>query len=77
MIAALIAILGGVSPAAAHLMPNSAIYLDFASEAVTAELLIPLNELQYGSGIKVRTDSAGFAADRPRLAGYVARHIGV
>ncbi|MDB5717220.1 MAG: hypothetical protein JWM38_647, partial [Sphingomonas bacterium] len=42
-----------------------------------AELLIPLNELQYGSGIKVRTDSAGFAADRPRLAGYVARHIGV
>jgi hypothetical protein len=36
-------------PAAAHLMPNSAVNLDFSSQVVTAEILIPLNELSYAT----------------------------
>ncbi len=66
-----------IQPAQAHLMPNSVVFLDFASDRVAAELLIPINELEYGSGIKVHTDPAGFAADRSMLAAYVSKHIAV
>ncbi len=64
-------------PAAAHLMPNSVVFLDFATDHVSAELLIPINELEYGSGLKVHSDPAGFAADKPVLAAYVLKHIAV
>ena len=59
------------TPAAAHLMPNSVVSLDFASSTVSAEILIPLNELQLATGIKV--DPA-----RPQealLRDYLARHV--
>jgi hypothetical protein len=75
LIAMLVAVLFAAAPAAAHLMPNSVIYLDFATDRVDAELLVPLNELQFGSGLRVRADPAGFAEDRAEAAAYVLRHI--
>jgi hypothetical protein len=77
LIAMLVAALFAAAPAPAHLMPNSVIYLDFASDRVTAELLVPLNELQFGSGMRVRADPAGFVTDRQRAATYVLRHLAV
>lgn len=77
LIAMLVAMLFAAAPAAAHLMPNSVIYLDFSSDRVTAELLVPLNELQFGSGLRVRADPAGLAADRQRAADYVLRHTAI
>jgi hypothetical protein len=77
LISMLVAVLFAAAPAPAHLMPNSAIYLDFAADRVTAELLIPLNELQFGSGLRIRADPAGFAADRAQAADYVRRHLAV
>lgn len=72
-----LALIVACQPAAAHLMPNSVVFLDFATDHVSAELLIPINELEYGSGLKVRSDPAGFAADRPVLADYVLKHIAI
>ena len=76
-IAAVLALIVAAQPAAAHLMPNSVVFLDFATDHVSAELLIPINELEYGSGMKLRSDPAGFAADKPVLARYVLRHVAV
>lgn len=45
----LLAAMLGPIPAAAHLMPNSAVNLDFSSRVVSAEILIPLNELSYAT----------------------------
>ena len=36
--------------AAAHLMPNSVISLDFGRHRVDAEILMPMSELAYASG---------------------------
>lgn len=40
-------------PASAHLMPNSAVNLDFRSRSVEAEILIPSGELSYALGAPV------------------------
>lgn len=36
--------------ARAHLLPNSAIYLDFSGDSVSAEIVIPAGELAYAAG---------------------------
>ncbi len=63
----------GGAPAQAHLMANSVVSLDFASGATAAEILIPLNELQLASGIRV--DPA--RPPRAVLREYLRRHIRV
>ena len=61
------------APASAHLMANSVVSLDFASARTTAEILIPLNELELGSGIRV--DPARPMTQMPALNAYLQRHI--
>jgi hypothetical protein len=64
------------APAAAHLMPNSAINLDFTSQAVSAEILMPLNELSYATGRKFRLHAGhDLGADGPFLKAYVLDHL--
>ncbi len=60
-------------PASAHLMPNSVVSLDFASDRTTAEVLIPLNELQLGSGIRI--DPARPGVQMAALRDYMQRHL--
>ena len=65
-------------PVSAHLMPNSVINLDFASQTVSAEILMPVNELSYATGrrfhIRTGTD---LGADRAFLESYVLGHLSV
>ena len=61
------------TPAAAHLMNNSVVSFDFAGRATSAEILIPLNDLQLASGI--RLDPARPSAQLPALRAYVGNHI--
>lgn len=69
---ALIALL--FAPAAqAHLSPNSAIHLDFGERRVAAELVIPLSELDYARGRKLRS----LAAERGAVEAYLIERIGV
>ena len=66
------------APAAAHLMPNSAINLDFSSQVVTAEILIPLNELSYATGRRfTKTPGPSVGADRSFYSDYLLNHIAV
>jgi hypothetical protein len=66
------------SPAAAHLMPNSAVNLDFGSRTVSAEVLIPLNELSYATGRHFKLKAGPVAgADRTFLAAYVLDHFSI
>ena len=59
------------TPAAAHLTPNSVVMLDFGSSRVAAEVTIPVNELQFATGLHV-TDPRD-----PALARYLAAHLAV
>ena len=52
-------------------MPNSVVSLDFASDAVAAEILIPLNELQLATGIRVDPAHPQAAL----LRAYLRRHV--
>ncbi|TVV71744.1 HupE/UreJ family protein [Sphingomonas solaris] len=61
------------APASAHLMANSVVNLDFATAATTAEILIPLNDLQLASDIRV--DPANPASTMPAARAYLSRHI--
>ena len=60
-------------PASAHLMANSVVSLDFTTARTTAEILIPLSELELGSGIRV--DPARPAAQIAALRAYLTSHI--
>lgn len=70
-----LAMLVATAPASAHLMANSVVSFDFASTRTTAEILIPLNELELGSGIRV--DPARPTARMAALRAYLAGHIRV
>lgn len=76
LLLALLTLFGSLS-AAAHPMPNSAVYLDFGQADVRLQTILPTAELRYAFGEAV--DSAGARArttqDR-RLADYILRHIG-
>ncbi len=64
------------TPALAHLMPNSVINLDFGSRAVSAEILLPVNEISYATGRRLRLDGGPIAdADRAFLASYLLGHL--
>ncbi|WP_156679663.1 HupE/UreJ family protein [Sphingomonas profundi] len=63
----------GAAPASAHLMANSVVSLDFGSRATGAEILIPLNELQLATGIRV--DPARPGALPPALRSYILGHV--
>ena len=66
------------TPAAAHLMPNSVINLDFGSQTVTAEILMPLNELSYATGRRFSLRAGPrLGADRGFLAAYVLGHLSI
>jgi hypothetical protein len=79
--AALLAFVGlaiWAAPAAAHLMPNSAINLDFSSRAVTAEILIPLNELSYATARRFnKTPGPATGADLVFYRTYLPAHIAI
>jgi hypothetical protein len=66
------------APARAHLMPNSAINLDFSTRAVNAEILIPLNELSYATGRRlVKSAGPASGADRAFYRDYLLGHLAV
>jgi hypothetical protein len=66
------------SPATAHLMPNSVVNLDFGSRAVSAEILMPVNELSYATGRRFALHAGpDLGADRAFLQAYVLEHLAV
>lgn len=78
MIRVLIALTGLLlaAPAAAHLMPNSVISLDFDRAAVGAELLIPASEIGYATGHRLAVSAErGVGAERTFLTGYIRSHL--
>lgn len=70
------ALLLAAAPASAHLTPNSVLYLDFGSQSVSAELLVPVNELEYRLGRKLDL-RRGMAVRRPDLRDWLLGHIAV
>ena len=77
---ALLLMLGGLcggGAAQAHLMPNSAISLDFNRGSVDAEILMPMSELAYGSNHPLSlTEAGGVRPAAAFLRGYVRTHLG-
>lgn len=74
----LLGLLTMATPAAAHLMPNSAIFLDFGSRIVTAEVVMPASELEYAAGGELGLDPGGrLRGDEPALRAYLMRHMAV
>jgi hypothetical protein len=60
----------------AHPSPNSAVLLDFHRDAVTAELVLPLNELELSFGQPLTPDPAGVVARHGMaLKAYVLAHV--
>lgn len=65
-------------PASAHLMPNSVINLDFASRDITAEILVPLNELSYATGRRLHgRGGEGLSSDREFVRAYILDHLSI
>jgi len=66
------------APAAAHLTPNSEIQLDFTSDHISADIAIPLNELDYALRLPLARDARGELAptEQKALAAWLARRIG-
>lgn len=74
----LIFVLVGVSKVSAHPMPNTIILLDVRSDKVTAELQLPLNELELAFGHDVNRNSNNLIARLgPQLTAYLLKHIKV
>lgn len=72
----LIFILADVDRAAAHPMPNTIILLDIKSDMVTAELQLPLNELELAFGHDVNSNSDNLLKRLgPQLKAYLLQHI--
>lgn len=74
MLAGLLLMLGGLlaaAPAAAHLMPNTAIYLDFGDDRIEAEILVPVAELEFAG--QRRIDWRDAAVVRRVAASLAAR----
>jgi hypothetical protein len=64
-----------VSPGRAHPAPGSAVLFDFERDAVTAELLLPLEELELSFPRPLRDDPTTVVArHRSALADYVLRY---
>ena len=70
MLLGLIALLAG-GPVAAHLTPNSVVMLDFGSSRVAAEITVPVNELEFATGMRVT------APGDPVAIRYLAEHLAV
>ncbi len=63
---------------AAHPMPNTIILLDVRSDKVTAELQLPLNELELAFGHDVNRNSNNLVARLgPQITAYLLKHIQV
>ena len=71
--AAILAFLGG--PAFAHVMPNSTVHLAPAGEALTADLRVPLSELQIAYGRPLAP--AAIPSERAALEAYLRAHVAV
>jgi hypothetical protein len=68
------------SPVRAHEMPKSAVFLDFRSQGIEAELRLPIDRLQValrhgGSGEDAPDAAAMLGAARARVAAYVLGHV--
>ena len=73
-----LALLAPAAPAAAHLMPNSAIFLDFGNRTVLAELVVPASELEYAAAPELGlAPGARIRGNEPALRAYLARHMAV
>jgi hypothetical protein len=74
----LIFVLADIPRMAAHPMPNSIILLDIKSDKVTAELQLPLNELELAFGHDVNRNSNNLIKRLgPQIAAYLLQHIQV
>ena len=74
----LIFILGDIPRVAAHPMPNTIILLDVRSDKVTAELQLPLNELELAFGHDVNRNSNNLVGRLgPQITAYLLKHIKV
>lgn len=62
--------------ARAHQAPNSEAYLDFQTDRVELEVVIPANEYTYASGNRVAEDDASRAQARRYLADFVSASSG-
>lgn len=63
--------------ALAHPMPNSVVLLDLKSKGVSAELQLPLNELELAFGNHVNDANSATLVQRlgPQLKAYLLKHI--
>lgn len=73
-LAAMLLLIFAASPSAAHLTPNSEMFLAFGREAVAAEIVVPLGELGYATGIEARTLTP---RSKAMLSAYFQRRIAV
>jgi hypothetical protein len=74
----LIFILVDIPRVAAHPMPNTIILLDVRADKVTAELQLPLNELELAFGHDVNRNSNNLVARLgPQITAYLLKHIQV
>ena len=66
----------GLAPAAAHQMPATAVVLDFAHNGVSAELILPLQELELGfkQPLLEHPDQV-LPKDGPALREYLLAHV--
>jgi hypothetical protein len=73
-----LALLFSASAAWAHLMPNSAIYLDFGSQSIAAEIVMPVSELEYAAGSELGlAPGARLTGKEAALRGFLLRHFAV
>ncbi|MGI4022009.1 MAG: HupE/UreJ family protein [Janthinobacterium lividum] len=64
-------------PVSAHPMPSSAVLLDIKSNGVSAELQLPLNELELAFGNHLNDNNSETLVQRlgPQLKAYLLKHI--
>ena len=64
------------APARAHPMPRTHVLLDVDARGITAELQLPMNELEYGYKHPFLDDPGGRVAQyHDGLVAYIARHV--
>lgn len=74
----LIFVLSDIHRVGAHPMPNTIILLDVRSDKVTAEIQLPLNELELAFGNDVNRNSNNLVARLgPQITAYLLKHIQV
>ncbi|MFC4453592.1 HupE/UreJ family protein [Deinococcus sonorensis] len=75
LVLTLLGLLAG--PASAHSMPTTTVQLDVHPDHVSAELALPLNELQLATAWKLMNNAQALQQYRTSLRAYLADHLAV